>query len=199
MDHGRAAPSHLPPRLSPSPERHSLGGISFDPPAGWLDRTVIAFTSPAESTKPLAPSIVITREPVRPGDSLRLHGSRQLMELEAQLTHFHLMESRDATLGGYPALFFRFAWESNVGAIEQTMTLAESTVDGVPVMTTVTTTAAASDGPSADALFTQTLATLRFDDAPREVPRISTIAPAPSYVPQEMFPSIPMPGSGRRR
>ena len=96
------------PFPTPPWARLPRGGVSFAPPPGWLDRSVVAYTSPAESTKPLAPSIVITREPVRPWDTLRLHGNRQLIELEAQLEEFELIESRDTELAGSPALFFRY-------------------------------------------------------------------------------------------
>ncbi len=193
MDH------RFPVSSTPPWARHPRGGLTFAPPSGWLDRTVVAYTSPAESTKPLAPSIVITREPVRPGDTLRLHGNRQLMELEAQLEHFDLVESREAELGGFPALFYRYTWVSHVGALEQTMTLALSMHDGDSVMTTVTTTAARGDARDADAAFAGMLATMRFDDPGSPEPaRISTIVPAPAAVASMAdLPSFPMPGVGR--
>src|SRR5262245_41236695 len=123
-----------------TPERHfQPGGVSFTPPNGWADRTIVAFSGPGPAEN--APSIVMTHEPLREKETLRTHADRQLAELSRQLREFRLLEKTDTALGDLPAIRFRFDWVSQSGALEQSITLVERAVPAGRIVLTFTCTA----------------------------------------------------------
>jgi hypothetical protein len=93
--------------------------FSFKAPQGWNDRSVVVFAKPpAEKPGELSPNIVVTREVIKEGESLRVHADKQLLELGRQLENFDILESRSGKCGGLPSIFFRYRWASHVGELE---------------------------------------------------------------------------------
>ena len=175
--------------------RHQDKDVSFDPPPDWVDRTFVAFTAPPGLVKDVnsAPNIVMTREPMRDGDTLRTHSDRQLIELGKQLKDFDLLESKETTLGGLPAILLRYRWISQVGTLEQAMVVAERTrPDKGTDVTTFTTTTTPADAPRARPIFDEILRTVRFSPAGGAPPPVRpSLAPPLS---DEPSPLVPMPG-----
>ena len=173
--------------------RHQDKDVSFEAPADWADRTFVAFTAPPEAAanKDSAPNIVMTREPMRPGDTLRTHADRQLLELGKQLKDFDLLESRETELSGQPAIVLRYLWVSHIGALEQSMTLVARPTETGNAVTTFTTTTTPQDAARARPFFTQILQTVRFEGNGAPPPKASP--PTPTS-PQDQPPLVPMPG-----
>ena len=139
--------------------------------------------------------MVMTQEKLRDGDTLRVHADRQLMELAKQLHDFDLLESRETTCGGMPAVFMRFLWTSHFGALEQSMTLVEVERK----VTSFTTTAPVENASEARALFNEMLKSVHF--APEGEP-VSLAPPMSSqaHANGDDLPIVPMPGfRGTRR
>jgi hypothetical protein len=174
--------------------RHQDKDVSFEAPAEWADRTFVAFTAPPEAAanKESAPNIVMTREPMRPGDTLRTHADRQLLELGKQLKDFDLLESRETELAGQAAIVLRYAWVSHFGALEQSMTLVVRPGESGHSVTTFTTTTTPQDAGRARPLFTQILETVRFESNGAPPPKASS--PTTPTTPQDQPPLVPMPG-----
>jgi hypothetical protein len=183
-------------------------GVALALPPDWRDRTIVAFQAPAgaddggRSQKTAAPNIVITKERIRDGDTLRIHADRQLLDLSKVLSEFDILESREAQLGGRPAIYMRFAWRSPQGPMEQSLTMVERDTDGRRAVTTFTTSTPRDQAEAARMVFEGILASVEFDElvpAPQHVgptPRSSGIAPKPDSL---QMPRIPMPGRWRER
>jgi hypothetical protein len=99
--------------------------MSFDVPEGWTDRTILAFAAPSDDPKDHQPNVVMTREDLAEGDTVRTHADRTLLDMAKNLEGFDILESRETTLGGLRAVHLRFKWKSNAGELEQGMTLCE--------------------------------------------------------------------------
>ena len=180
--------------------RYKERGVSFELPPDWSDRTIVAFQAPPSPERSQAPNIVVTKEPMRQGDTLRVHADRQMLELGRVLSEFDLLESRETELGGRPAIYVRFAWLSAEGPIEQSFTMVERQEDVGRAVTTFTTSAPRDQAEAARLVFGRVLASVEFD-APAPEPRGS--APPSSGIapkPDSPVPDIPMPGfrSARR-
>jgi hypothetical protein len=176
--------------------RHEDKDICFDTPPDWADRTIAAYMAPIDDNARLdhAANMVLTREPMRDGDTLRTHADRQLLELGRQLADFELLESRETQLSGQPAIFIRYAWVSHVGALEQTMTLVERIRDQQRVVATFTTTAPRDEAKNVQPLFANILKSVRFGGTPVPTPTPpSPSAPMIAVAPMSE-PMVPMPG-----
>ena len=171
----------------------------FETPPEWVDRTIVAYAAPSDpATKEAAPNFVMTREPIRPSDSLRAHTDRQLLELGRHLKDFDLLESSDTSLGGSPAVLLRYTWMSHFGRLEQTVTVVDRPAEKGRVATSFTTTCKFEDAPKLKALFADLLRSVRFDQPPPG----GSIPPMPSRPPtaNDVVPFVPMPGQrGDRR
>jgi hypothetical protein len=180
--------------------RHEYRGVSLDPPADWIDRTIVAFSAPAQSDNKSAPNLVITNEPMREGDTLRVCADRQLMEIAKQLQDFDICESTTTTVGGLPAISMRFTWTAHFGALEQTITLVERTTEAGRVVTSFAATAKVQDAKTTHGIFENVLKSVSFgppaavthSEPPRPLSQ-----PPPSRDPEEPF--VPMPGYRQRR
>jgi hypothetical protein len=158
--------------------RYEQNGISFDPPPDWIDRTIVAYAAPAPPGAKNAPNLVMTEEPLRAKDTLRTHADRQLMEFAQQLEDFRILETRETLLGGVPAIAMRFTWNSQFGAMEQTLTIAERTVAAGRVVVSFTSTALAEDAVSSRPVFAELLRTVRIAPTAR-----GHAAPPEEFVP----------------
>lgn len=182
---------------------------AFETPTDWVDRSIVAHGIPADGTPGSAsPHIAMTRSPIRKGDTLYSHVDRQLLDLARTLKDFDLLESRETTCGGVPAVFVRYTWMGQRGRVEQTVTTVERVLAPGRVCTSFTTTARAEDAAQTSALFDEVLKSIRFDVGARERasrpgPAAQTMLPPPPERPsgfQELgAPVIPMPGQRSRQ
>lgn len=174
--------------------------ISFEVPDGWLDKTVVAFAAPPMPDVPrdYLPNVVVTREPLAERESLRTHADRTLLEMAKVLESFDILESRETTLGGLPAVHVRFCWTSRIGPVEQTLTMCESPCepgDTSRFATLVTTSSHATIAARAKPLFDALLQTFRFGQAHAAPPPPVAFRQLP---PDPRFSSGPMFGVSRR-
>jgi hypothetical protein len=190
---------------------HTDKDASFETPEDWVDRTIVAHSAASSKPRDAAPNFVMTREAMREGDTLRAHADRQLLELGRHLKDFDLLESKETTLGGQPAVFLRYTWMGHLGLLEQTVTIVARVFEHGRLATSFTTTAPSQDASKAKPVFEEILKTVRFDGT--EAPRTSPSPPRPplgrsplSYEPDEHpptrsvpAPSVPMPGRRKRR
>jgi hypothetical protein len=92
--------------------------VTFEAPEGWEDKTIVAFAGPAKPGK-FAPNVVMTKDKLKPGESLRSYADRQIMELARRLDGFDLIESGERTVAGVSALEYRFSWTSEHAELHQ--------------------------------------------------------------------------------
>jgi hypothetical protein len=183
-------------------ERHDVQhGVAFAAPPDWVERSIVSFCAPAPPGTKNAPNIVLTEEPMREGETLNTYSSRYLAELAQQLPHFDVVETSETTLGGLPATFVRFLWVSNLGGIEQSITLVERAASSGRVVFSLTSTASAENAEQMRPMFAEIARSIRFD-AQETTRTVSDVAPrpspAPAQTPETLFmPELPMPGARR--
>ena len=177
---------------------HQHKGMTFDLPDRWVDRTVVAFSAPPQADVPKEhlPNVVMTREALAEGDTLRTHADKTLLEMAKQLDGFDILESRETVLAGLRAVHIRFKWTSSFGDLEQGMTMCESPPepeDSGRFATLITTSAHAKVAAQAQPVFEQVLSSFRFTDR-------GGLPPTPGGVPPAPTPSLPdSPVFGGRR
>jgi hypothetical protein len=52
--------------------------FSFEPPENWSNHSVVVFACAPEQPRETSPNIVVTREKIKTGDSLRVHADKQI-------------------------------------------------------------------------------------------------------------------------
>jgi hypothetical protein len=174
--------------------------VTFAVPDGWSDRSVVAF-SPAQKSNTAGPSIVLTREALKKGDTLRTFAGRQMTELAKGLEHFTMRETRDMTVGGTTAHQYEFTWVGPNGPFFQQMTFAQC---GQTVLL-FTGTAPQSDAERLRKVFDKALASAKLHEPPpeaeppqrhlaavpepsRHAPKTQAPAPAPAELPSDWWP-----------
>ena len=103
-------------------ERVRTADFELPLPAGWSDRTAVTLAAPVASDG-YAPNLVVTREPLPKGTSLRTFAGRQMTNVGKALPGFQLQGSRDETVGGRPAVTYDFSWEGDSGPLAQRQVL----------------------------------------------------------------------------
>ena len=98
--------------------------LSFEVPDDWEDKSISAF-APHHQEGKLGTSVTITREPNAGSRSLRAHVAQQLATVSRALADFDLRETRDATVGGLPAVISDFSFSGETGAIAQRYVLVQ--------------------------------------------------------------------------
>jgi hypothetical protein len=174
-------------------------GTSFEVPHDWSERTIVAFTAPERGDDPsrgAGPNLVVMRDMLREGETLRTHASRRLLQLGKQLNKFDLLEMRQIEVGGRAAIQIRFAWLSNLGALEESLTMVEREDERGRTITTFATSALSADAQAARTVFERILGSVAFDGpvAPTP-PSRSDLAEEASASP----PYVPMPGTRDHR
>jgi hypothetical protein len=174
--------------------------FSFEPPEGWNNHSVVVFAHPGATEKPreASPNIVVTREKIKEGESLRVHADKQMLQLGRQLKDFDILESRATECGGLPAIFFRYTWKSHVGELEQTITLVEKGADPDRIAMAFATTTLSSEAKKLEPVFQAILKSVKLGGGP---PPPVTVPPPPtpsSRQSEDLAPVVPMPGLKRR-
>lgn len=135
--------------------------VSFDVPRHWEDRTVVAFAAPPGPGQAVAANLVMTRDELRPGDTLASYADRQLAELARRLDEFALGERSTLTLGGATAVSIRFTSRGTTGPLVQRLVVAEPRRGRIVCFTATTPRA---DQAQNDPLFDRMLASVRFGE-----------------------------------
>jgi hypothetical protein len=179
--------------------RCDVRGFSFDAPADWDDRSVVAFAPPPSFGT--AASISITHDRIPQGMTLHLYADQLLLEIGQQLNDFELDVVAEAEIDGMPALRLRFTWLSHQGRIEQTLTFVRPDALG-PDVTTFTTTAPVEVAARCRPIFDGTLASVRFARR-KPVSDMYELAPDTRRTHEDQWSdvpvSIPMPGFATMR
>jgi hypothetical protein len=175
--------------------------FTFEAPENWSNHSVVVFACAADEPREANPNIVVTRERIKSGDSLRVHAEKQLLKLARLLKDFDIVESRSGECCGLPSIFFRYRWASHVGELEQTITLVEKGVDPDRIALAFATTTPTAKASALEPIFQAVLESVRLvGSAPASTMR----PPAPSArqphdaAPVIPIPLIPMPGVRRR-
>jgi hypothetical protein len=183
--------------------RYEDDDVTFETPQDWEDRSVVAHVgSPgADGT---TPNVMVTREPMRDGETLRGYRDRQLVDLAQQLHEFDVVESKEDTIDGHPAIILRYTLEGPDGVVEQTMTMVERVMpDQKRVAVCIATSAPKSAAGAARPVFAEILRSVRFGAVPAGQPPPvmappPVMPPAPVAGPPEAPPYVPMPGMRRK-
>ena len=88
--------------------RYESHDLSFDVPRDWVDRSVVAYAAPLPPGHAIAPNVVMTRDQLGPGETLRAYADRQLVELARRLDGFNLASRDERTFGASPAVELQF-------------------------------------------------------------------------------------------
>ena len=103
--------------------REAHRDLLFEVPDEWEDKSITAFAAPGEPGSPIQRSVVVTREPLPKGTSLRTFAGRQMTNVGKALPGFQLQGSRDEIVGGRPAVTYDFSWEGDSGPLAQRQVL----------------------------------------------------------------------------
>lgn len=93
--------------------------FSFQVPDDWMDRSMIAWSAPADNDSPLAPNIMIAYDRPKSGETVGAYVNRQLQDLSTRAQGFQLELRRDVMLAGRQAVEIMFQWNSGNGIIKQ--------------------------------------------------------------------------------
>jgi hypothetical protein len=88
--------------------RYEAPDVSFDVPRDWQDRSVVAFAAPKPKGQAAAANVLLSREPLGDAPDLTTYANRQLIELAKRIEGFSLIDRRDTTFSGRPAVEIRF-------------------------------------------------------------------------------------------
>ncbi len=108
------------------------GNVSFEPPEGWTDGTVITLHAPSAAGPVSGPSIWVSHEPLRPGDTLRSHADRKLLQFGKGAPGFEILsfeEARERTVAGRRAIQLKFVLAGKPSAIAETVVLVDPISD----------------------------------------------------------------------
>lgn len=105
------------------------------------------------------PSIVLSHEPLPPGESLHGHATKSLAVMARSLDDYELLDLRELSIYGQPALDAAFTWSGEDGTVAQ----RQICVSAGERIYLITATAKGSSWEELDPVVTMMLATLRFD------------------------------------
>jgi hypothetical protein len=163
------------------------GGRSFEPPWGWSDKTVFAWTAPPDASGSVT-NLTATRESRKPGETVFTLARRQLLQLSTRLSEFELLDVEDFEIDQCRATRSLFRWKNEKGPVEQAVAHLESLGDESTVLTITCTSRPNSEWPAREVL-RHVLATARVDRG-----RPSKVPPANSgFFDINDLPSVPMP------
>jgi hypothetical protein len=153
-----------------------------------VESMMLAFRTPSGATFPAA-SVSVTRDRMRPNETLRTHTDRALSRLGRETDELDLLESRAIEIAGHRAQRLRFTWLGPFGRMDQTTVLVDPGNDPERRVVILTVVGPAELAEETARVFEQLLTTVRFEDASTE--RMTDLRPPPR--PEEQ-PVIPMPG-----
>jgi hypothetical protein len=106
--------------------RYQAADVSFDVPTDWQDKTVVAFAAPSKPGV-LAPNVVLTRDTMKPDETLDAYGDRMIVDLVKNLAGFRLLAKEPRDVGVVRGIEIRFSWTGSSGKpITQHMVIAKT-------------------------------------------------------------------------
>lgn len=93
--------------------------VHAQPPADWVDKTMIVYAAPASPDRAMAPNIVVGRDAMAADESFREYCNRQVEAFRATLPQFHRDEEGPGRVNDLDAFHIRFSWASGVGTLRQ--------------------------------------------------------------------------------
>lgn len=126
-------------------------------PAGWIDKTMIVYSAPADPTRAVAPNMVVARDALGGSETFREYCNRQIDGFRVTLPHFHREAEGPGQVHGYDAFQILFDWMSGAGVLRQRVFFVSA---GQGVVVTFTATAAVDDFADQEGMFQQGLAGL---------------------------------------
>jgi hypothetical protein len=144
-----------------------MDGIVLAQPAGWVDRSMIAFNAGSTPASGLAPNVVVTQD--RFGD-VPEHGERdriirfaekQIAEIKAKVPQVVLHERTKGYVAGRPAALLLLSWQGGGHRLTQRIAFIHRDTNRVAIFTA---TAAATDFSEYQARFEQALQSIQFEN-----------------------------------
>jgi hypothetical protein len=164
--------------------------FSFDVPSDWRDGSIVVFQSPDDV------SIVVTREPMAEGQTLRRLADQELVQLGKNLRDFDLLQSHDSELGGRPAIHIRFTWVNALGSVEHSMTIVETERQAQRSAIVFTTGVPKDRAAEVRPVLERILESVTFDEP---APSTSQMAPRLEVAGDLSSAFVPIPGVPRAR
>ena len=134
--------------------RQGYKEITIEVPEGWEDRSVIVFTAPPKVGRAAAPNVVLTRDVLPPGQSLRTFATKELAKIAQNLKGFDLIETKERNIDNALAIEHRFSWQGQTGPVIQRLLYIER--EGT--VHNITVSAARADMKDADPTFERIIA-----------------------------------------
>jgi hypothetical protein len=86
-------------------------------PPGWTDRTVLTYVGP--DTGSGSPSLVVSRDQLADGVSLARYAAMQDAAIRAGIEGVELVEDRETTVAGHPAIRHTYRWSYGEQSMRQ--------------------------------------------------------------------------------
>jgi hypothetical protein len=179
--------------------RFAHQNVSFEPPADWIEATVVRFHAPpAPGLDPL-PMIVVTREPCPPGESLQTFSTRKLIALAARRADLAILDSEEESIGGRSAIVQRFRFRGPKGAfVESAMALVGTGDDAARLVTVIESMSAPEQSKATDEAFRDMLRRVRFESHKEASSAIPSAPRSDARASSGAVPEPPMPGPRSR-
>lgn len=131
--------------------------VSAARPTGWIDKTMIVYSAPADPATPIAPNMLIARDALGANETFREYCNRQIDGFRATLPQFHRENEGPGQVHGFDAFQILFNWRSGAGTLRQRVFFISA---GRGVVVTFTATAAFDEFQAHEVTFAQGLAGL---------------------------------------
>ncbi len=108
--------------------RYTSADAAFDVPVDWEDKTVVAFSAPNPKPGTMAPNVVLTRDKMKPDESLDAYSDRMVVDMVKNLPGFKLIAKEPRDVGELKGVEVRFTWVGSGGKpVFQRMVVARTT------------------------------------------------------------------------
>ena len=111
-----------------------MAAASLALPEGWVDRTVLTYVGPDQGAG--SPSLVVTSDRLGPDVALGRYAAMQDAAMRAGMEGIDLVEERETTVAGRPAVRLTYSWRWEQRAMRQRVWCL--TEDGVGYAITAT-------------------------------------------------------------
>jgi len=137
--------------------------LTFNLPDGLLDRTVNIFSLTDEG--PSEFGLVVTRVPLKAGQSLHSYAATQVAEMRTRMPQFVLIHEIEGVVRGQPAMLLEFTWRSESMTLHQRQVSFRMNALGGPVVVMMTGTCRDRFSPKWNKAFEAAVESVQFDVA----------------------------------
>ncbi len=127
--------------------------ISFEIPRDWTDKSIVAYAAPPRPGQSTVANVVLTRDTLQAGETVRSYADRQLTELAKRLDSFALTERKESTIGAVPAIEVHFTWRGSSGPLVQRLVMLAKRKTVMSFTATASKAEASALGPVFDRIF----------------------------------------------